>query len=75
MTEIIKKLTTRNYLAVLTGTGLVGLVGYGVLHPTAAADAISQPLIAYLLGQFTTAAALVYAFYFRKAQSKESVAQ
>lgn len=72
--EILQKLTTRNYLAVLTATSFVAAVLWGILHPTDVADAIANPLITLLLGQFTVVVVLIYNFYFRKPQQKETTA-
>jgi Na+/serine symporter len=70
--EILKKLTTRNYLAVVTATVFLGVVWYGVTHPELTQTALENPLITYILGTFTAVVLLIYNFFFRKPQAKES---
>jgi len=45
---------------------------YGIIFPTSVAEAIANPLITYIMGQFGVVAVMVYVFYFRKPQKKES---
>ena len=70
--ELLVKLTARNYLAIITSTALVFAVVFGLMKPTQVADAIANPLITYIMGQFGAVVVMVYVFYFRKPQKKES---
>lgn len=68
---LVKKLTTRNFIAISTVLTFLGAVGYTIVyHP----EITENPLFTYLLGQFSTVVGLIYYFYFRKPQSKESTA-
>jgi len=70
--RLFEKLTARNYLAIITSTALVFAVIYGLTKPDEVADAIANPLITYIMGQFGTVVVMVYVFYFRKQPAKES---
>lgn len=70
--KLLEKLTARNYLAIITSTALIFAVVYGITNPTTVATAIANPLITFIMGQFGTVAVMVYVFYFRKPQAKES---
>lgn len=69
---ILAKLTARNYLAVVTSTALIIAVIYAMINPTVVSTALKDPLVAYIFGSFNVVVVLVYQFYFRKPQSKES---
>ena len=69
--KLFEKLTARNYLAIITSTALVFAVIYGLTKPGEVADAIANPLITYIMGQFGTVVVMVYVFYFRKQPAKE----
>lgn len=70
--KILAKITSRNYLAIITGTTLMFAVLYGLTNPTTVTTAIANPLLTYIMGQFGTVAVMVYVFYFRKPQKKDS---
>lgn len=70
--EILKKLTTRNYLAVVTATVFLAVVWYGVTHVEQVQTALDNPLVTYILGTFTAVVLLMYQFYFRKPTSAET---
>jgi len=59
---ILEKLTSRNFLAVGTGTTFLGSVGFVI---TQNPELLENPLVTGILGAFTTLTALVYQFYFR----------
>ncbi|MBI5697109.1 MAG: hypothetical protein HZC29_01100 [Thaumarchaeota archaeon] len=68
---LTEKLTTRNFIAIATILTFLGSVAYTIVyHP----EMTENPLFTYLLGQFSTVVGLIYYFYFRKPQSKESTA-
>ena len=62
---IIEKLSTRNFLAVATGTTFLGSVGFVI---TQNPELLENPIVTGILGAFTTLTALVYQFYFRKSE-------
>jgi hypothetical protein len=71
--EILKKLTVRNALA----TGTIGVflwtIIYGVLNIDKVSQALeSSSLLSAFAGSFLTIVPIVYYFYFRKPQAKES---
>lgn len=70
--DILKKLTTRNYLACLLGTLLAYTVYKGINDPALVQTSLENPLVTYIMGTFTSGVMLVLYFYFRKPQSKES---
>lgn len=72
MGEILKKLTTRNYIAVLLTTLLGYTVYEGINNPEIVTVALENPLVTYIMGTFTSGVMLVLYFYFRKPQTKES---
>lgn len=66
---ILKKLTTRNIIA----NGTVGVFLYVIYYIIVQNPQLLENSVAtMLLGQFTMAVGLVYYFFFRKPQSKES---
>jgi hypothetical protein len=72
MGEILKKLTVRNLIAVGTVSAFLAVV-YRLL--TGGVEVTDSPVLMMLLGQFSTVVGLIYYFYFRKPQSKESTVQ
>lgn len=70
--EILKKLTTRNFLATVTASVFLAAVWYSVTHTEVVQVALENPLITYILGTFNAVILLIYNFYFRKPQSKEA---
>ena len=72
MNELLKKLTTRNYIAVLLTTLLGYAVYKGLNDPELVDVALDNPLITFIMGTFTASVTTVVYFYFRKSQEKES---
>jgi fluoride ion exporter CrcB/FEX len=64
--SILDKLTSRNFLAVGTGSTFLGLLAFIV---TQAPELVENPIVTAFLGAFTTLTALVYQFYFRTSGS------
>ena len=60
--SILDKLTSRNFLAVSTGSVFLGVIYHLI---TANPELLENPIVTGLLGAFTTLTALVYQFYFR----------
>ena len=60
--NILDKLSSRNFLAVGTGTTFLAMVYYLI---TQNPELLTNPIVTGLLGAFTTLTALVYQFYFR----------
>lgn len=73
MATVMQKLTTRNFIAIATVLTFLGCVGFSVTHTSAVMVALENPLVTYILGTFTAVVLLVYNFFFRKSQSKESI--
>lgn len=71
--EILKKLTIRNYIAFALITMLVYAVYKGLNDPEIVSVALENPLITFIMGTFTSGVTTVLYFYFRKSQTKESV--
>lgn len=61
-TKILDKLTSRNFLAVATGTTFLGSIWYILFERP---ELLENPIITAIMGAFTTLTALVYQFYFR----------
>lgn len=74
MGDILDKLTVRNFLALSTiGVFLWGIV-YGIQNIDTVAKALeSSSLLSAFVGSFLTIVPIVYYFYFRKPQKKESI--
>ena len=72
MSEVLKKLTIRNYIAALLTTMLSYTVYKGINDPNMVSVALENPLITYIMGTFTSGVMIVLYFYFRKSQDKES---
>ena len=70
--DILTKLTARNYLATITGSALIFCVVYGLTNTVEALEALENSLVTYIFGQFGAIVLMVYVFYFRKSQTKES---
>lgn len=60
--SILDKLTSRNFLAVGTGSVFLGAVYHLI---TVNPELLENPIVTGILGAFTTLTALVYQFYFR----------
>jgi len=73
MGDIQKKLTTRNFLATGTVGVFLWMLVYGTLNIDKVITALeSSSLLSALLGSFLTIIPIIYYFYFRKPQKKES---
>lgn len=74
MGDILKKLTVRNLLSIGTiGTFLWAIV-YGILNIDKVSRALeSSSLLSAFAGSFLTIVPIIYYFYFRKPQAKESI--
>lgn len=68
--QLVKKLTARNYVTIITTTALIFCVIYGLTNTTAAVKALENPLVTYIFGQFGTVVVMIYVFYYRKNRSK-----
>jgi len=66
--SILEKLTSRNFLAVSTGSVFLYII-YNLI--TVNPDLLENPIITGLLGVFGTLTALVYQFYFRTSGNQE----
>jgi fluoride ion exporter CrcB/FEX len=64
--NILEKLTSRNFLAVATGSVFL-LIVYHLI--TENPELLENPIVTGMLGAFTTLTALVYQFYFRTSGS------
>lgn len=73
MTKVMEKLTTRNLIAIATVFTFLSIVSYGVVNTAVVMVALENPLVTYILGTFTGVVVLVYNFFFRKTQAKESL--
>lgn len=72
--SLASKFTTRNILANGTIGVFLWAIVYGVLNIEKVAKAIEgSSVLALLLGVFVAIVPIVYYFYFRKTQAKESV--
>lgn len=69
---LLNKLTTRNLVALMTAFTLNYEVIYATTHVTEVLKALENPLVTFILGTFNTVVIMVFIFYFRKSQSKES---
>lgn len=75
--ELIKKLTTRNILALATAavflwTIVFTLINLDVISNLIATDATAAGISGLLVGAFLVTVKDVYQFFFRKSQAKES---
>jgi hypothetical protein len=66
MAEILDKITSRNFLAVATGTTFLGSIWFILFQQP---ELLENPIITAIMGAFTTLTALVYQFYFRSSGS------
>ena len=72
MGELLKKLTTRNFIAISMTSTLIYAIYKSLNSPELVTVALDNPLITYIMGTFTSAVGLVMYFYFRKPQTKET---
>lgn len=72
MGELLKKLTTRNFIAVSLTSTLIYAIYKSLNSPELVQVALDNPMVTFIIGTFTSGVTTILYFYFRKPQSKET---